>query len=697
MARETVIPSVSVEVVKEVVPPSPAATGIVAILGATEKGPLLEPQRIDRFPTFKEIFGVGSVYSMPEAKQALQNGAKELVIVKLANGSKASADFTSTAGNNALRLSARAEGIYGNEISVMISAGKAAGTHKVEVYYQSDEAEETFDNLTMHPGDPRYLVDIINNQSELISAQDLTGILPAVMDTRRRLAAGTDGVQSSLILTGTANSVPAVNIISIQAVEFGVAGDSIEITVEADPTVGYNITISDGTTTESYEDVELDPAAHADSARNYILDELNTSSLITSALHADYTTFTAGDTLDTPVTNEPLAGGTDRIPAALDPPLQDAVGAGSNDLISVIARDPGDGTAGERYYVRVMAGSSDDTVTFNVWNDGTAPADPPDESYADVNINRDSPDYIIDRVNAASTRIQLEYLAAAETLAVTTALQPLTGGTNPEVGDFETGLSRLEKEADVDIVVPSIQYPPRASFTTAVFNESQNIFAAVDAHCKLMSDAACNRIGFGGVSREESLTQSSERTNTIGSDRFVITAPYGVVGAVAGLVGQLTYYYSPTFKALTGFTTLERDFSPTDLRTLLRANIVPLDAKKGKGIIIIRGLTTDGDQISVRRVADYAVRNIKNIAERFIGNLNTQGGRDALKQKVFEFLRQMEKDSAIVPSTDGTDPAFKVDVYSTQRDFALGIVRLDIAVRPVRAMDFIYATILVQV
>jgi hypothetical protein len=57
----------------------------------------------------------------------------------------------------------------------------------------------------------------------------------------------------------------------------------------------------------------------------------------------------------------------------------------------------------------------------------------------------------------------------------------------------------------------------------------------------------------------------------------------------------------------------------------------------------------------------------------------------------------MERQKAIVPSTDGTEPSFKVDVYSTQRDFALGIVRVDIAIRPVRAIDFIYATILVQV
>jgi hypothetical protein len=693
MARETVIPSVSVEVVKEVLPPSPAATGIVAILGTTENGPLLTPTRIDRFPTFMEIFGVGSSFSMPEAKQALQNGAKELVIVKLANGTKASADFNSIAGNIALRLITKAEGIYGNEISVMISAGKAADTHKVEVYFQADEAVETFDNLTMHPGDDRYLIDIINSQSELITAQDLTGKLPAVMTTRRSLSGGVDGVQSSLTLIGTANGTPGTNMIVIEAIEFGVAGDSIEITVAAGTSIGYNITVSDGITPILYEDVELDPATTG----KYILTELNTSSLITAELYTGYTTFTVGDTLNTPVTNEPLTGGIDRLAAVLTPPLQDDVGAGANDLIAVSRRDPGDGTAGNGIYVRVVEGSTEDTVTLNVWDSGTAASDPPNETYPNVNIDPDSTDYIITRVNSVSVRIELEYLAEAETLAVTTAPQPFTGGTNPDVGDYETGLSRLEKEADVDIVVPSIQYPPPASFKTADFNESQNIFAAVDAHCKNMSNAACNRIGFGSVSRMETLADSEKRTETFASDRFVITAPHNIVGAVAGLVGQLTYYYSPTFKTITGFTTLERDFSPTDLRTLLKANVVPLDAKKGRGIIIIRGLTTDGDQISVRRVADYAVRNIKNIAERFIGNLNTQDGRDALKQKIFEFLQQMANDSAIVPSTDGTDPAFKIDVYSTQRDFALGIVRVDIAVRPVRAMDYIYATILVQV
>ena len=70
--------------------------------------------------------------------------------------------------------------------------------------------------------------------------------------------------------------------------------------------------------------------------------------------------------------------------------------------------------------------------------------------------------------------------------------------------------------------------------------------------------------------------------------------------------------------------------------------------------------------------------------------------RQYLKQQVTAMFLQMERDGAIVPSTDGKDPSFKVDVYSTQADFDNGIVRIDIAMRPVRAIDYIYATILVQ-
>jgi hypothetical protein len=57
---------------------------------------------------------------------------------------------------------------------------------------------------------------------------------------------------------------------------------------------------------------------------------------------------------------------------------------------------------------------------------------------------------------------------------------------------------------------------------------------------------------------------------------------------------------------------------------------------------------------------------------------------------------QMERDGALVPAIDGSSPAFLVDVYASQTDVAAGILRVDIAVRPVRAIDYVYATIRVR-
>jgi hypothetical protein len=120
---------------------------------------------------------------------------------------------------------------------------------------------------------------------------------------------------------------------------------------------------------------------------------------------------------------------------------------------------------------------------------------------------------------------------------------------------------------------------------------------------------------------------------------------------------------------------------------------MPIDFITGRGIAVVKGISSDRQQISVQRVGDRAVRGVKNIADNFIGTLNNARGRMALRERLTEFFLQMEKDGAIVPSVDGKSPAYVVDVYSSQADFSQGIVRVDIAVRPVRAMDYIYATV----
>ena len=226
------------------------------------------------------------------------------------------------------------------------------------------------------------------------------------------------------------------------------------------------------------------------------------------------------------------------------------------------------------------------------------------------------------------------------------------------------------------------------------------IYADVISHCNRLSALSQGRIGFGqvpGATPKAIATAADKLIASLVSDRFVLVAPAGVVGAVAGMTGSLDYFQSPTFKRLSGLGEPSPALGVESQQELLRKNVVPVVAQRGRGVIVLRGLTTDNDQISVRRVADHAVRGVKTIGELFIGRLNNEEGRGALKQKLVEFLVQMQKEGAIVPSTDGTDPAFKVNVYSSQQDFAQGIVRVDLAVRPVRAIDYIYATVLVQV
>ncbi|MEM9493295.1 MAG: phage tail sheath subtilisin-like domain-containing protein, partial [Myxococcota bacterium] len=224
-------------------------------------------------------------------------------------------------------------------------------------------------------------------------------------------------------------------------------------------------------------------------------------------------------------------------------------------------------------------------------------------------------------------------------------------GTEPNQAAYDGALDELTREGDVDTVLASVH--------GSDLNLYSSVYAAVAAHCINMSGEAKNRIGFGGVPDGLTVTEITDMAALFNSERFVLVAPAGLAGSVAGRIARLDYYRSPTFKNLSGVVSLTDDYLPSDLRTLLRANVAPVDLDRRLGFIVIKGITTSGEQISVTRVQDYAVRGVKRIADLFIGKLNNQLARLSLRQKLSEFFQQMEKDGAIVPSTDGQDPSFK--------------------------------------
>lgn len=341
------------------------------------------------------------------------------------------------------------------------------------------------------------------------------------------------------------------------------------------------------------------------------------------------------------------------------------------------------GEDGNKIKAKIEKGESENTVTLLI-TDGDVI-----EVLDNLVMDQKSERYLIDYVNQNSKLVMAEDLKSSTVFPdKNPALveDVLKGGKEPGMPakeDYEAALEKLESEPEVDMVCACDVSDP-------------SIHSYVEAHCKNMSNEAMGRIGIGTVGKGEAVGEIIKRTEKLSSDRFVIVAPYGVAGAVAGLISQLSYFESPTYKALSGVSELERAYSPSELRQLLNTGILPLQTQRGRGIIVVKGITTSKEQINVMRTADQAVRMVKAIGEQFIGTLNSPTGRSALREKLTELMIRMEKEGAIVPSADMTEPAFVVDVYCSELDFAQGIVRVDLAVRPVRAIDYIYATVVVQ-
>lgn len=319
------------------------------------------------------------------------------------------------------------------------------------------------------------------------------------------------------------------------------------------------------------------------------------------------------------------------------------------------------------------------------------------EEFNGLGMNPDSDQYLPYVLLAQSRLVRVRPAisgTASERLPMaTTTLQPFANGTSPTVDQYRDAIDLLADDPRIDLVLAAVE-PGRANI------EVRQIHQALVAHAVALSENGAPRIAFGSVTADEqsNVGQIKDHAAAVRNRRFVLVSPAGAEGAVAGVVGRLNPQESPTFKPVPLFNLDPASYRESQLNQLLGTaiNLLVVQQRTGRGVIALRGIDTTGDQISVTRVADQAIRETKAMSENFIGRLNTEEARLSLKQQIVAVFTRMERAGALVPSTDGSDPAFVVDVYSTQQDFAQGIVRIDIAVRPVRAIDYIYATIRVK-
>lgn len=349
-------------------------------------------------------------------------------------------------------------------------------------------------------------------------------------------------------------------------------------------------------------------------------------------------------------------------------------------------------TGGDATGVSVVITGADDDIAVEVVRNGAR-----QERFTDLTMDPDSARHL-PAVLAAESRLvratpRSSLAEGARLPRATAAPVQFDSGSSPSVADYQAAIELLSDDPRIDLVLASFE-PARDKAQVVEIHQS------LLGHAVAMTDAGAPRIAFGSIvpGDADDLDGIRDHAAAVRNRRFVLVAPPGAAGVVAGLVGRMEPQESPTFKSAQLLGIAPSSFRESELNRLLgpSTNLLVVQQRVGRGVIVLKGIDTSGDQVSVTRVADRAIRETKAISENFIGRLNSADAREALKQQLIATFTRMERAGALVPSTDGTDPAFLVDVYSTQQDFAQGIVRVDIAVRPVRAIDYVYATIRVK-
>jgi hypothetical protein len=159
--------------------------------------------------------------------------------------------------------------------------------------------------------------------------------------------------------------------------------------------------------------------------------------------------------------------------------------------------------------------------------------------------------------------------------------------------------------------------------------------------------------------------------------------------AVAGLISTLAPQSSPTNKVVPGLTRLSQRFSYGDTVQLVDNNVLILEERRG--VRVVRGLTTDRAafrQITTRRITDYAKAGIREAADPFIGRLNNERVRKALRGAIDGFLTTMLVDEALT--------GYELSVTATRQDEIAGRAIVNAVIQPTFSIDFVAVTLVLQ-
>lgn len=162
----------------------------------------------------------------------------------------------------------------------------------------------------------------------------------------------------------------------------------------------------------------------------------------------------------------------------------------------------------------------------------------------------------------------------------------------------------------------------------------------------------------------------------------ILPAAY-TAAAVAGLLSSRSPQVSLTNKTLS-VAGLQTKFNATELKDLINAGVLAFEERRG--FRVVRAVTTgfnDGafGQVTTRRIVDFARKGVRSSAQPYIGLLNNDRVRKALKGSINGFLAGMVDDEQLI--------SYDLDVTATRDEEIRGIAKVLLTLRPTFSIEFI--------
>ncbi len=285
--------------------------------------------------------------------------------------------------------------------------------------------------------------------------------------------------------------------------------------------------------------------------------------------------------------------------------------------------------------------------------------------------------------------------------ALTLTADPAAFGTGTNIaGSNGESAGDTEYKAGLDLLLNEEAHIIVGAGRTTAFADELN------AHCQLASSDAVRRDRIAVVGAGHGTTLDILRGHNLDSDRLVLVAPGITFGdaaarvdvalsgayaaaAVAGLLSSYPPHVSLTNKVLS-VGDLETRYTPAELTQLVQARILALEVRQG--FRVVQGITTSSNtawhQITTRRIVDYAKFGVRSAATSYIGLLNNERVRTALRTTIASFLNEMVDDEMLI--------SYDLDVAATREQQRKGIVAVTMLLRPTFSIDFIKVTIFLE-